>query len=134
VSLVDLLPTLAALLGLRSNPHWQGVPLPFEAGGGRARVATSRAEGERLTAALIEGRYKYVFQLGRDELYDLDADPGETANLAGSVPVLTLRLKQELFRRIAGNLALKEKLGIQTSASREIPERIERELRTLGYL
>ena len=134
VSLVDLLPTLAALLRLKSDPNWQGVPLPFEAGRGGTRIVTCRAEGERLTAALIEGRYKYAFQLGRDELYDLDADPGETANLAGREPVLTLRLKQELFRRIAANLALREKLGIRTSESRDIPARIERELRTLGYL
>jgi arylsulfatase A-like enzyme len=134
VSLVDLLPTLAALLRLKSDPNWQGVPLPFEAGRGGKRIVTCRAEGERLTAALIEGRHKYAFQLGRDELYDLDADPGETVNLAGREPVLTLRLKQELFRRIAANLALREKLGIRTSESREIPARIERELRTLGYL
>ncbi len=134
VSLVDLLPTLAALLGLRKDPNWQGVPLPFSPGGGGARVVTSRAEGERLAAALIDGRFKYAFQLGRDELYDLEADPGETENLAGREPLLTLRLKQELFRRIAANLALREKLGIPTSESREIPARIERELRTLGYL
>ncbi len=134
VSLVDLLPTLAALLGLRGDPSWQGAPMPLEAAGGETRVVTTRAEGERLTAALIEGRHKYAFQLGRDELYDLDADPGETANLAGREPFLTLRLKQELFRRIAGNLALRKRLGIQASESRDIPERIERELRTLGYL
>lgn len=134
VSLIDLLPTLAALLGLRSDPNRQGAPLPLEPGRSAARIVTSRAEGERLTAALIDGRYKYAFQLGRDELYDLDADPGETMNLAGREPVLALRLKQELFRRLAANLALRKRLGIQASESRDIPERIERELRTLGYL
>lgn len=134
VSLVDLLPTLAALLGRRGDPHWQGAPLPLAPGRPETRIVTTRAEGDRLTAALIEGRYKYAFQLGRDELYDLEADPSEMSNLAVSEPFLTLKLKQELFRRIAGNLALRKRLGIQASESRDIPERIERELRTLGYL
>jgi arylsulfatase A-like enzyme len=50
-----------------------------------ARDARSRVPAQRGTMrALVEGAYTYIRNGdGAEELYDLDRDPGETANLAG---------------------------------------------------
>ena len=83
-------------------------PWPSWRGPRRCRAAASRAsttpESERPAAALYaetlaprldfgwselrawrDGRYKYI-RAPRPELYDLEADPGETRNLAGTSP------------------------------------------------
>ena len=45
------------------------------------------------------GRHKLLHfdEDDRDELYDLETDPGETANLATSQPELTAQLRERLL-------------------------------------
>ncbi len=94
VGLVDLLPTLAVLLGLEAP---KGLP-------GRA-LLTSPIAGQPIYAepyyprihlgwselrSLVDGRFHYVGG-PRPELFDLDADPAEQANLIASQPTRAAR-------------------------------------------
>jgi hypothetical protein len=69
---------------------------------------------------------------GRDRqalLYDLAADPGETRDLAAERPAELRRLLADLRRfRAAGEAAAAEARGV------ELDEKIEEELRALGYV
>ena len=43
-----------------------------------------------------DGKWKYIPRIkdSREELYDLEADPGETANMAGANPTVTCRYRE----------------------------------------
>jgi arylsulfatase A-like enzyme len=72
-----------------------------------------------------DGKFKYV-RAPRPELYDLDADPAETRNLAGSSPEVAARLSSALDSALAG-------MGDAESRRGPDPEAVER-LRALGYV
>ena len=83
VDLLDLGPTLADLLGLPFPSEWQGdslVPLIDDPQPPPRLVVAYLGDGAR---AAIVGEHKLIVGSGRDaqRLYDLAADPGETANL-----------------------------------------------------
>ena len=71
------------------------------------------------------GRYKYI-RAPRAELYDVEADPGETRDLAGREPETARRLASELEGALA-------RLGESESRREADPEAAER-LRALGYV
>jgi choline-sulfatase len=87
VELADVAPTLLALAGVARPPEMTGLPLLDVLGGkAPAREIYSETFYPRLhlgwsdLASLIGGRYHYID--GPDpELYDLERDRGETANL-----------------------------------------------------
>jgi tetratricopeptide (TPR) repeat protein len=72
-----------------------------------------------------DGRYKYI-RAPRAELYDLDADPGETHDLAREQPRQAAALEAALARASAGRDAM-------ARAARPDAETAER-LRALGYV
>ena len=89
VSTIDLLPTLADLVGLPLDevmPWTDGQSLvPVAGGAPRAPVAMEYAAEASVTpmVAIRDGRWKYTTCLADPEqLFDLDADPGERADLA----------------------------------------------------
>lgn len=98
VGLTDVLPTLIAELRL-DYPGSQG-PLPGESllgapGGGlasgRSDYVIDYGQGARRWIAVRTRRYKYALFAcdgGREELYDLRADPRERVNLRGARPEL----------------------------------------------
>lgn len=75
-SVVDVAPTIVALLGLAAPPRWQGASL-LE---GRPRVARFFTDAAGLVLGLRNGPWKLVHEVetGRARLFDLDHDPGET--------------------------------------------------------
>ncbi|WP_308493045.1 sulfatase-like hydrolase/transferase [Microbacterium terrisoli] len=89
VSLVDLLPTLSALVGAPVPPELDGVDLsPALRGGAVPRhpiVAEYHGEGVHAPCFLLrDGTHKYTLVHGYDEhLYDIGDDPGERRDLAG---------------------------------------------------
>jgi lipoteichoic acid synthase len=78
---IDIAPTLLGLLGLEPPATWQGDnvlgkdPLP------RAYLFAGTGN---FTFGLVEGNFKYIYNVQRDrsQLYDLATDPEEKKNLA----------------------------------------------------
>lgn len=90
---LDLLPTLCEAAGIQTPPHLTGrsmLDTSDDARGPREHVvvATGFGSGARPTTsgrAVVGKRYKYVvYSWGRhrEQLFDLEADPGEVVNLA----------------------------------------------------
>jgi hypothetical protein len=100
---MDLFPTVADIVGLprgvfvepldgisleplfRSAPSERSKPIPFRFG---------------VRAALVDNRYKLLtndLRKGDFQLYDLDADPGETRDIRGDQPDRFARMTRELL-------------------------------------
>ena len=139
-SLIDVMPTALALLGVPVPGGVQGRDLLAA----RAADAEDRALyaetlhpfeefGWSAMYALRRGPLKYIASPA-PELYDLAADPGETANLRASRASDAAALAEEL-RTMAGGLVHAERLaqavGGQTEAAD--PELVAR-LESLGYV
>ncbi|MEZ4361151.1 MAG: sulfatase [Kofleriaceae bacterium] len=82
---VDIVPTLADVLGVKADPAWQGVsllPLAHGVGRGGQRLAMSSMYEGSHTGRI--GRWKVrLTGPGKPEVYDLGADPAELKDLYG---------------------------------------------------
>jgi choline-sulfatase len=102
VSLIDLAPTIAAIMQIGSFDA-DGVDLSTALGGGRVSSRTLYAEsfaplldfGWSPLRALRDGRWKYI-AAPRPELYDIVSDPGETHDLISSEPQRTSELARKV--------------------------------------
>lgn len=130
VRLIDLAPTVLDLLALEPWPDREGISLRPAFAGRSGVAAVAHVESRRPwhsygwapLAAVIDGRWKLIVA-PRPELYDLDADPGETTN------------RYDTERRVARRLAdsVRELPPAVESAGQEDPATIAK-LRALGYL
>jgi arylsulfatase A-like enzyme/Tfp pilus assembly protein PilF len=129
---IDLLPTVLDALGLPLPDGLPGRSLLGVANGQRAEPAASYFEamssalnrGWAPLAGLIRGRYKLI-GLPIPELYDLEADPHETKNLAATEPQRLDDVRAELARLRDRDPGL--------ARAEETAETRER-LRALGYV
>jgi len=138
VSLIDLAPTLLDLVHVPPPPTLRGQSLaPALLHGRRPTPAVRFAEGPalqhrdgRLFSART-GRYKWITR-GRQadpvEIYDLQANPGETRNLAGDAE---LRARG---RRILQAYRDLDASTTRAGADREVDPRTQNKLRALGYV
>jgi arylsulfatase A-like enzyme len=145
VELVDVMPTLAELLGVSVPEYVQGESLmPLVRGRHESpngqyskTAAISRGTIETSRHALRTDEYKLIFNILRSdtELYDLKADPGEQNNVAEQMPRRTERLKAQLLRAIIDNRTLGARMA-NTTASGEslLTETERRSLEALGYV
>jgi arylsulfatase A-like enzyme len=106
---IDLAPTVLDLEGMDPSPKMTGASLlPLVRGESQPeRVIVNDARGSR---ALLVDHYRYVLREGAaqktifadkevlvvDELYDLDADPGERHNLAKTMPDKVAEMRARL--------------------------------------
>lgn len=137
VELVDLMPTLTELCGLPDPPDLHGqslAPLLRAEPGARGREVAISTYAPNEEAMVRSDRYKLIVGSGRkrrrdgyangrpapgpyERLYDLEADPGETTDLAGRselAPViadLRHRLHDRLVTTRAGLRPVPEGLG-----------------------
>jgi hypothetical protein len=86
---------------------------------------------ERPTFALVTGRYKAQWSLrtGSLTLHDLEADPGETEDLAARLPVRAEAMRQQIGRFLR---------DLRREPAAPVEERlspaVEEMLRALGYV
>lgn len=100
----DLAPTIMALVGSDWNAPTDGVSIaPILWGNGimalHPHLYWEFPEGAAQQAVLLEGRWKGIRPNLKNrgthlELYDLDADPGETTNVAAQYPDIVARIEQ----------------------------------------
>jgi choline-sulfatase len=152
VELVDVTPTLLELVGVARLPSFEGTSLLPRLGVGDGAHADDSANeptatGEWYDPALRKSlqtvrtaRWRYIsnpdeltprcvpegdyYKVAREELYDHDADPGETRNVAAEHPEVT----QRFAALLGGSDAAKD------AAPLPIDPKLRDQLRALGYL
>jgi arylsulfatase A-like enzyme/Flp pilus assembly protein TadD len=138
VSLIDIVPTVAALVGAPAPKRTQGVDLSPWLLGGRVEGAGRPLFAETVTptryygassllGVIVEG-WKYI-ETTRPELYDLRRDPGETANLFPAEPARA----ESLGRVLKAVLTAAQKTAAGAEAA-GLDEEARRRLESLGYL
>jgi arylsulfatase A-like enzyme len=140
VSTLDIVPTLLDLLGAEPPPGFAGRSLtpfwrnPQSPGGGveSRPVFLELAPPKPFRWAVVDGDRKLIIDPARPELpelYDLASDPGETSNLAASLPAEVERLRAELRSWARRNPRAPD----QRTRDR-VDEDLRKELEALGYL
>lgn len=96
VSLLDVAPTIAALVGAPADPRWQG----RSALGASPRVVRSLSDHTTQKLALRTGRHKLVLDVDADraELFDLVRDPDEKVNRVHDDPKRVEAMREDLLR------------------------------------
>jgi len=137
---IDLLPTLAGVLGLRApatdghdlSPRWLGRQATPPAVELLSQTRFAKADKQ----AIRHGPWKLIVsrdasasrsKRGSVELYDLVKDPRETRNLADTRTDIVARLESRLVSRGLARSA-------DPPAARELPEEDREALRALGYI
>ncbi len=129
-SLVDVLPTVAGLLGLGVPGRLDGHDL-LSAGGATAsrevyaETQYPEAAGCSPLHALVDRRWKYIGGPARPELYDLARDPQETHDVAAGHPAIV-----DAMGPRAAAVAGRAVASVAAVPSAEAAER----LRALGYV
>jgi arylsulfatase A-like enzyme len=131
VSASDLAPTLCNLVGLPTPPQFSGIP--FAVDGRSFRVEKQRAVFmETLNEADKRGvrydRWKLIQdrENAKFELFDLEADPGETRNVFSDHHEVAARLHKSILEHYRRKRAVVEE--------QQVPDRLRERLEALGYL
>lgn len=135
VRIVDVMPTVLAALGVEPPAATQGVNLlPLAAGTPLDLIAFSETWYPRYhygwseLQAVRNGQFKFI-AAPRRELYDVEADPGETHNLAEANPRMADALERGLRELVATTSA-----DAAPQAPRAVDAETEARLRALGYV
>lgn len=138
VETLDIAPAILGELEIRDNisKQLQGKPLPLRSGDGDSeRAAYSEtfypfsSFGWSPLHSLQNERYEYI-EAPKPELYDLQTDPGETHNLAGSQTAVATVMKEALAARMAKKTVEASSADSNAQLS---PDAVEK-LRALGYM
>jgi arylsulfatase A-like enzyme len=136
VSLVDIFPTVLALLNEPIGPEVDGIQLAEAAHRTRPILAewhlkwTDPERFHRSLTSIYSGSDKYIWSSnGEHELYDLEADPKESVNLVTQLPQRAVQL-EEIRTQWLGSFKppdrSADKIELDTGAMEK--------LRALGYI
>jgi len=138
VSLIDVLPTLGANLGLAFTPEetaqFEGIdvlgPIHREYAFGE-RNGGMQQDRERDDYHVLAGRqWKFFLRgAGRDQLFDLSVDPGELHNLIAAQPQIAESMRSVLQRQLDAYRGD----GAAVKKKEEIPASTRERLHQLGY-
>jgi len=129
-----------AVEGVDLSPAWRGVSLPQRVLIAEATQPIGEVESvegwvnQAKAKCVRRGRWKYVFTpylAGREELYDLEADPGERVNLLKDPEVDAIELSVELRGELeawAGRLS-----PLPSAFNSAQQEAVRSRLQALGY-
>ncbi len=133
VRLVDVAPTVLQVAGAPVPPQMQGQSLlraMRQAGPGEAAYARSDLGQEGFGWSRLEawraGKYLHI-RAPKRELYDLEADPGATHNLAGSAQATAGTMGTQL-------LAFDQRMGGKAGSSAQLSSSELQKLASLGYV
>lgn len=146
VRLIDIAPTLFALLKVPQPQHFLGTSLVPLLEGSQSSLGLDvfcevigRRNGEKTRKfALHTPKYKYIAEYDADltvvnqELYDLISDPRETINLVNDWSQETQAMDRKLRHYI--NLAGSLETPLEIPAEHNVDAEVESRLRDLGYL
>ena len=130
---VDLVPTILDLARAPEPGNLHGRSLkPLLDGTGALPDRTIYSEslyglyhfGWSGLTSVTDGRHRYI-NAPREELYDLEADPGETDNLVDERPEIATTMRAALDRLLAGS---------EVPAQREVATEARERLIALGYV
>jgi len=140
VEMLDLVPTLADLLGISANPAWQGKSFAqaLIAGGKNLESRPAFAEGMHRPEEMQmirAGDYKLIIGLytGKKWLFNLKQDPGEQKNIYDQNPGVARELESRLAEWSAHNYSLRARFQTRELSPEEKKE-IEERLRAAGYI
>ncbi len=150
VGLVDVMPTVLDVLGVEAPAGLQGISLRrFWRGEDASTEPPTDYWGEasfrRGTLALRSGRWKYIRSAGapasvgggraaREELYDLEEDPGERANLCSGDRVRCAPYRDRLTRWVDAQGRAARVAALPPPGPAELDGETLEELRALGYI
>jgi len=132
VTLLDVAPTIAGLMGLGRPSHFQGRDLSRLPASRTLEIfeETYKPEAKRDRFGILAYPWHLIFtpELQKIEAYDLGADPAEIADMApnGPLPPAAAALRKKLEAQAREVLAGKETVRVDKSA--------EDMLRALGYI
>jgi len=141
VQSVDILPTIAARIGIEPNPAWQGVDiakLPLDAPAvPRPQFSWARGTiyGGPINFACVRmGKYKLIADryADRTEAYNLEVNPHEQQNLANESSAEITPLKALLLEREEEDRAARAKTKPVEKTT--LDPKTREALQSLGYL
>jgi arylsulfatase A-like enzyme len=90
---VDIMPSILDLIGIRDANRRDGESIFSRS---REKMAVFHTSWNDEFMGVRDGRWKYIQRMkdSREELYDLEADPGEKVNLAQGNPSVVSRYRK----------------------------------------
>lgn len=146
VALLDLKPTLLSLCGIEAGELMQGVDLigliRDEDEDIKARLENRDLFAEALIyfeeqKGIFDQNYKYVYSevSSKEELYDLQKDPGEERNIIASEEELAEKYRNTLEEWRTASQSIHESLPKEDAdATAHLDEETMQQLKALGYI
>jgi arylsulfatase len=133
---IDIVPAILTALGLEIDPRFRGRDLRQQHWMNKEIVAEARSpfdkDGDKSSVVVDGLKLIHTIQSGRDQLFDLQADPHEEHDLAHDA---RYRERLEDLRARLNRIRTEDLLGVRRATQpRRLSEEEKRKLKSLGYV